>query len=101
MHTAELDQQVVYEPCDQLLIRVNSCDQLGYNLQPNLHRRGRNTFIERFVDLLRVTVFEPECEQAQRVLQTIGFLIRRAQFYACQEALFWLVSSSIKFLNSL
>jgi len=61
---AELDKQIVDEPCHILLISVYAGDQLRNNLKPDLSRRVPDALVEHVVDLGVVAVVEPDGEHS-------------------------------------
>lgn len=62
MHTSKLNKQVMDKPGNVLLIRVDSGDQLWDHLEPDFHRGVLYSFIEHIVDLIVITVVEPDCQ---------------------------------------
>ena len=56
-------------PSNKLPWRVDASNELGYDLKPDVDLYRLDSFDERFVDVLLVTVVEPQRQKPQRVLK--------------------------------
>ena len=69
MGFADIHQQLVDEPADQLPLSIDPGNQLRDDLEPRVDVDGADTFHQGFVHFGPVAVVEPQRQEPQRILQ--------------------------------
>lgn len=69
MGFADIHEELVDQPSNQLSLSVDPCNQLRDHLKPRVDVDGADAFNQRFVDLGPVSVIEPQREEPKSILQ--------------------------------
>ena len=60
MSLSDIHQQLMDEPADQLTLGIDTCDELGNDLEPRVDIDSADAFDQGFVDFGPVAVVEPQ-----------------------------------------